>query len=140
LVELWVTKLVKVERKRMKPKNPSLKTSMKVKIRREFADYDYRNKLSDKDRDWLDKFTAEYYGGSIDADNLDRHLHNTPELKKDCYDRNNHQNNDTFGIARVNGLLTDNLKEAGETLKTKPDLTEEALIAYVDEVNFPEDE
>lgn len=54
-------------------------------------DYDYLDKLTEKEKAWLNKFTHEYTNaGKLNKKH--KPLHKTPEQKKDCYDRNNARN------------------------------------------------
>jgi len=50
---------------KIKKRNP-LNPSEHTKTRQSFIDYDYTSKLSKTDKDWLSKFTDEYYAGSFD--------------------------------------------------------------------------
>lgn len=96
--------------RRDKAKHPNLQPKFSPRIRQEFIDYDYIDKLSEKDKDWLDKFTGEYHGASFKHDGTDIQDYNqvigkTKDGKdltygKDCNDRNNHANGDMYGILR----------------------------------------
>lgn len=72
---------------------PKLKVSVANRI--EFSDYDYLDKLSPSELEWLKKFHQEYNQGDL---NRKENLHTTKKLKKDCYDRNNQRNRDLFGL------------------------------------------
>ena len=80
---------------------------MNLKTRSDLIDYDYIDKLSDKDKEWLNKFTEEYVHDSLDRKNLRKNLHNTQKLKKDCDDRNNARNRCILTRSKAQGLLTD---------------------------------
>lgn len=62
----------------------------------DLIDQDYLHKLSKEELDWLNKFNKEYVSDSLDRDNLENNLHNTPKLKKDCGSRNNSRNRDVL--------------------------------------------
>jgi hypothetical protein len=77
--------------KRSRSKYAALDPSLNLKTRTDLIDYDYVNKLTDKEKAWLNKFTQEY----VNAGNLTKEnkpLHKSKELRKDCYDRNNARN------------------------------------------------
>lgn len=59
-------------------------------------DYDYLHKLSDKELEWLNKFTEEYVHANLDTERPRKNLHNTKAMRKDCYDRNNARNRDVL--------------------------------------------
>lgn len=93
--------------------NPGLN----LKTRTDLIDYDYIDKLSPKEKAWLNKFTEEYTNASLDNDNKQRNLHKTKELRKDCYDRNNARNRCILTKQRAMGrveYLEENKKVLGE--------------------------
>ena len=71
--------------KRQRTKYPALKPELNLRTRYELIDYDYISLLSEEDKKWLNDFTEEYVNASLDSKNLENNLHNTDELKKDCY-------------------------------------------------------
>lgn len=77
-------------------KYPALDPSLNLKSRTELLDYDYLHKLSEKDLEWLNKFTEEYVNANIDTDKPRKNLHKNKSLRKDCYDRNNSRNRDVL--------------------------------------------
>lgn len=119
--------------KRARTKYPALKPELNLKTRYELIDYDYINKLSEEDKKWLNKFTEEYVNASLNAENLTENFHNTKELKKDCYRRNNARNRDILTRAKASGnyISTDelmmNLSTAGLNL-------EQELLEQIDNV------
>jgi hypothetical protein len=50
----------------------------------------YADTLPDDAKEWLNQFSSEYINASFSSKK--EPLHNTPELKKSCYDRNNARN------------------------------------------------
>lgn len=90
----------KTRRDHIKYKN--LDKSVNLKTRQDLIDYDYLDKLSPKELEWLDKFTGEYAGAALDTENPRRNLHKTKRLRKDCYDRNNARNRDV--LTRSNAM------------------------------------
>ncbi len=64
------------------------------------------------------------------------YLHNTTELAKDCYDRNNRRNNDVLGVTKANSLLSEIHNEIDKNdgfYITNPQLTEDALIQRIED-------
>lgn len=60
------------------------------------------------------------------------HLHRTKAQAKSLYDANNKRNNDVHGVTKANFLLYDiNSQKEGWDI-TNPSLTEDALIAMID--------
>jgi len=86
--------------------------------RQDEIDYDYLDKLSEEEKEWLNKFTEEYVNAKVDPKNLENNLHNTQKLKKECYDRNNARNRCTWTRAKassrgksIDELLDDDYKK-----------------------------
>lgn len=116
--------------KRSQVKYSGLDPSVNLKIRYELiADYDYLDKLSDKEKAWLNKFTKEYVNAELDTSNKRKNLHKTDKLRKDCYDRNNARNRCVLSRARASGALIHELSSAivpvsyEESLNTKLDFS-----------------
>ena len=89
--------------KRSKTKYPALRPELNLKTRYELIDYDYIDKLSEDEKEWLNKFTEEYVNASLDTKNLQNNFHNTEQLKKDCYSRNNARYRDILTRAKACG-------------------------------------
>jgi hypothetical protein len=121
-----MAKDAKEQKKRKKTKYPNLDPSLNLKTRWEEV-YDvaqYANKLSDKDKKWLNKFMGEYVNANLDVKNLEKNLHNTQELKKSCQDRNNARNRDIYTRAKASGNL-DGMEEVKKLyLKKEQELGE----------------
>jgi hypothetical protein len=65
--------------------------------------------LNEEEMEWLNKFEGEYTNASVsqsDPARLEKQLHNTKELAKDCTDRNNSRNRCLLNVAKS----TNNLK------------------------------
>ncbi|MEO5367566.1 MAG: hypothetical protein H7831_14670 [Magnetococcus sp. WYHC-3] len=100
--------------KRKKPEYKGAQGIDRVKNRRDLVDQDYLNKLTPKERDWLQKFNAEYVGATFKKDENGNYaksnLHKTAEQRKDCYSRNNSRNRCALTIAQVTGhVVPDNV-------------------------------
>lgn len=98
--------------RRSKQKYPALNPRFNLKTRTDLIDYDYLEKLSDKEKEWLNKFSEEYINASFDK----KALHKTKALKKDCYDRNNSRNRDILTRSKASGqsLYLEDLEDTEE--------------------------
>ena len=85
----------------------SLNPKLNLKTRYELFDQDYIDKLSPKEKDWLNKFNKEYIGDDLDRENLKKNLHRTKKLKKSCDDMNNSRNRDVLTRAKASKQLAD---------------------------------
>jgi len=78
--------------KKKTPPDVALHRKYARKPVREFTDYDYLDKLSPEEREWLNKFSLEYYQAALGGKKT---LH--PKAKhKSCYDANNARNRDIW--------------------------------------------
>lgn len=110
--------------RRRKSKYPNLDPGLNLRIRwEEINDIaSYANDLSDADKEWLNKFIGEWANADLNYKNLSKNLHNTPELKKSCTDKNNARHRDIFSRAKASGNLIgieDILQEQNEGLVTE---------------------
>jgi hypothetical protein len=112
----------KKKTKRSVTKNPNLTKNLYSKIKQQFFDIDYIDKLSDKEKEWLNHFMGEYLNANLKEGK--KKLHRTKALKKDCFDRNNARNRDIYGRSRVGGKL---------------DSLDEQLIAKLEEEHLDEE-
>lgn len=55
--------------------------------RREYIDYDYSKKLTEEERDWLSKFTKEYYGADFQINDTYVNVEDLKQVVKDLIDR-----------------------------------------------------
>lgn len=106
--------------RRSKSKFASLEPQYNLKSRQELIDYDYIQKLSDKEKKWLAKFTEEYVNASLDEAHPRKNLHNSKRLRKDCYDRNNARNRDVLTKAKASGKF----HYIDDVFKSEEDLSE----------------
>lgn len=133
----------KKETKRSKEKYPALKPKVNSRVRQEYNDYDYIDQLSDEEKQWLNDFTEEYSNAAVgkqsEADK--NRFHNTPELVKDCTDRNNSRNRCFYGIQRnrVGATKMLNYEDASALIEQEAnkdvdyESVEDAFIDYLDE-------
>lgn len=101
--------------KRSQSLYPNLIPSLNLKVRQELLDYDYVDKLSPQEKEWLNKFSGEYVGASFgkkdEAGEYPKtNIHKEQEQRKDCYDRNNWRNNDVYSISKSSDMLKDEEK------------------------------
>ena len=109
--------MAKKKSRRSKTKYPALDPGLNLKTRTDLIDYDYLDQLTPKEKKWLNKFTEEYVGASLDTENLKKNLHNTKELKKDCFDRNNARNRCILTLQKAQSrieYIEENKKVLGE--------------------------
>lgn len=81
------------------------------------VDYDYYEDLGPDDREWLRRFSREFYDGSVPRDGSA--LHDSDNLRRDCYQRKNLANRDLFSIFNSNGRI-DRLPENVDNNSQKP--------------------
>lgn len=91
----------KKESRRSRVKYPALSKGFNLKTRSNLIDYDYLDKLSDKEKAFLNAFTSEYI--NADMKHHGKKLHKTKKLRKDCFDRNNSRNRDILTRAQASG-------------------------------------
>lgn len=132
------------------PKNPyGLKKDVRMKsldpfhqtrTRKELLDADYLKKLKPEDLKWYAQFIDESVGGAVHKNKNGKvkkgYLHNTKELAKQCYDANNHRNNDVFTVNKANYLLQDlnaKLDESDGWYVHNTELTEDATIQQMED-------
>jgi hypothetical protein len=96
-----------------KQKYPALNVKYQVGNRRELIDYDYLDKLSPEEKEWLDRFTSEYVITNFAHKNDP--LITDKEERKELYKQNNRRNNDIFAISKSNNKLNYGLKTEGDS-------------------------
>ena len=106
--------------------NPSLNLKTRFEEIEDMASY--FDKLSDKDKAWLNQFAKEY----VNANLKDAKLHKTKELKRDCYNRNNARNRCIWTKAKASGK-TMNIDDINEDSGGS---FEENVIEKIDEELF----
>lgn len=84
----------------MKTKNYSGLNHKTFKLRQQFlVEIDYSDRLDASAKEFLSKFNREWIGGGLDNPEA---IHNTIELKRDCWCRNyDNQNSDFFLVQRM---------------------------------------
>lgn len=109
--------------KRSRTKYPGLSKQLYSKIKQEFFDIDYVNKLSEEEKEWLNNFM----NGDLGANTKDNPVFEDYEEKRKCWKKNNDRNNDVYSIMRATGKLSDVTISPTESV----DL-EQVLIEYID--------
>ena len=112
---------------------PALKPKYNLKTRTDLIDYDYIDKLSDEEKEWLNKFTEEYINANVKKKDA---LHKTKKQRKDCYDRNNARNRCILTKAKAAGKA-DSLDDAIEIIDEN---LEDRLIEELDEFRDSNDQ
>lgn len=80
-----------------KPKFAGIQPKFHKKSVQQYVDYDYTDKLSDKEKAWLAKFSDEFYGARFVGEESE-HLHTSKEQKKAVYNANNARNRDIMCV------------------------------------------
>lgn len=90
-------------------KNPHASLNPSDNMSRRLEDIEdvqqYVHKLSPEEKLWMAKFMNEYNNARLDYADLSNNLHNTPELKKACTDRNNARNRCAYTLEKAKGML-----------------------------------
>ena len=141
-------KVIKKTR-RNSTKNPGLVKEVNLKIRHELMDYDYLDKLSPEEKDWLNRFTEEYVHNNFSHPGKRIHPKKTRKAivkktgeprkidiyKKESGDRNNARNRDSYSITKSNNILEGEAKlnVAIDARKTTRNDVEERMVELLDE-------
>lgn len=89
--------------KRKRTKFAGLDKSVNLKIRHELLDFDYLNKLNDKEKEFLSNFMREW--ASADFNHPGKRINKSKKSVKAIYDANNARNRDAFAVTKSNGML-----------------------------------
>lgn len=76
-----------------------------MRSRQDLIEADYLHKLSDKEKEWLNKFNGEYVNAAFDTKNPRNNIHKTKKYRKKSYDANNARNRCIYTKARMSGNL-----------------------------------
>lgn len=128
LVKKTKKRKLKVVKKRIKKnrrnqtKFPALEKKYNLLSRQDLLDFDYLDKLNDKEKAWLNKFVEEEVNASFRHSNP---LNKTKKQRKACYDKNNARNRDLLTKNKILGNVEDLMSVTKETSGLNP---EELLI------------
>lgn len=131
--------------KRSKIKHPALKPKYNSRVRQEYLDYDYLDKLNEEELNWLNKFTAEWNNAEIKEGDPNA-IHDYSKHKKEIFDRNNARNRDLYGhvknkVANTKLLNYDNvinMVEEEYSRGVNPENVENAFAEYLDHIKINE--
>lgn len=129
----------KKETTRGRTKYPALNPRFMPKVRQEYMDIDYLDKLSDEELKWLNKVIDEELNASFKNNSKD--ITKDPEKKREIYNKNNARNRCLYGIARATGHLEykDIFSEDNDVVNN-PGLYEDAIIEQIDSKKRKENE
>lgn len=97
--QVWQKTPKKKYNKRNADKFAALKPHLNLKSRSELLDYDYLDKLSDKERLWLARFTDETIHAKFD--HTGPKIYKTKKAKRQIYGTNNARNRDVLTMGRA---------------------------------------
>src|ERR1044072_3969977 len=88
------------------------------KIRNDYSDFDYIDKLDDKSLTWLKAFNREYY--NADFKHKYKKLHRSKTERRICFGSNNSRNRDIYALLKTRRMLvTFGLKFEKENVSIK---------------------
>lgn len=91
---------------------------MNLKTRQELIDYDYLDKLSPDEKEWLNKFTAEYTCADMDRKHFDKNVEcTTKEAKQKSDLRNRLRKEDLYLNLKVINMIDNWEDYKGQVLK-----------------------
>lgn len=82
-----------MKKKKPKPRYGLIPAANHRKVR-DFIDFDYIEKLSPDEADWLNKFSTEYYSANFNNNETD--LHQTVIKRRKLYNSNNARDRDVY--------------------------------------------
>lgn len=129
--------------KRNKEKFAALNAARQVYNRREYLDCDYVNKLTDEEKDFLNRFLEENY--ITNFKHKGKKMYKKKADKKRLYSENNARNRCLHSYAKSKGILeelpNEGSSKSGSYSSTKDpgsfNNLEDALIEYIDSKKKP---
>lgn len=121
--------------KRSRTKYPGLKPRLTSRVRQEYWDFDYIDKLDDASKEFLNRFIEEELNSQFKNDGSD--FSKTKEERKRIYDANNAKNRDMLGLVKGKVANT-KLLEYGANIENElaeeinPHNLETAFVDYID--------
>lgn len=91
------------KRKRDTEKYPGLKKNLFSKIKQEYHDIDYADKLNDDEKRMLSDFMEEWLGANLNHGG--KKIHRKKQDRKKVYDMNNSRIRDIYSRSRASGQL-----------------------------------
>lgn len=121
------------KKKRDLTSQPGLKKNLFSKIKQEYHDLDYVDKLSEEEKEWLSRFMEEDLGARLNHDG--KKIYKKKLGKAECYRRNNQRNRDLYSLVQATGQLS--VPENGpEGTQKSPENALVALIDYKDKIKI----
>ena len=120
----------KKKTRRKNKKFAALDPAYTPKVRKEYLDMDYIDKLSEKEKIWLNKFMEESLNASFEKDNKKNIIKSKKERKK-IYNENNARNRCMYSVAKASRKLDEYVYENHEEISEGLS-PEDALIEYID--------
>lgn len=93
----------KKNNKRSSTKYPAFNPKLNTRLRQEFLDIDYVDKLSEEEKEFLHRFMEEEVNASFSNTNKD--INKTKEEKRAIYNKNNARNRCLYSNKKATGLL-----------------------------------
>lgn len=114
---------------RKNAKYPALDKTYNLRIRKDLFDQDYIEKLNEKEKDFLNRFNAEWINS--DLRHKGKKFHKTKKERSLIYGMNNARNRDSYALTNSVGLLKDASYMPEQTI-SNPEEIENAIIAIID--------
>jgi hypothetical protein len=138
---------------RKSTKYPALDPKVNPRIRRDYSDQDYIAQLSDKEKDWLNRFNEEYINANFTHKGKrihlikvkerkrkkDGHVHKIDVYKQQCEHANNARNRDAFAMSKSNNIL-ETYTPIDKSADITKDQYEDELISKIDIFNNLKDD
>lgn len=102
------------KKKRDSKKYPALDPRVNSRTKQHLIDYDYLDKLTHSEMEWLNRFSGEYYSGDFkkepgsvrgDGRYLEDNIQKSDAERRECYQRNNRNNVDYISVAKAKGEI-----------------------------------
>jgi hypothetical protein len=93
--------------RRSQSKYPALEPHLNTLIRQEYIDYDYLHKLSEDEKDWLNRFTEEELCANLTHNGEKFTEVENPKARSRIWKRNNDRNFCAYGNAKAGRTLVD---------------------------------
>ncbi len=126
----------KKRNRRQKSKYPGLDPKVNRINLRDVIDFDYINSLTDAQKEWLSKFSVEYYSAGFDHTKTSYKnktpIHKGKKARRKIYKRNNDRNFDMTSYLWNFRALASWEDEVKDNIKTKTNNPENALIEAID--------
>jgi len=120
----------KTTTKREKTNLRGLDKQLFSRIKQEYHDLDYINKLSDKEKQWMSDFMGEWLGANLN--DSEKKMHVSRKRRKQVYDMNNARNRDIMSNTRAGNVLDSYDGEIRSADEVDPSLAEDRFIDNIE--------